>query len=294
VAIIVTNSNQPAYAVLPDRTRVDALPGESVAKFETRIEEIKMSEARTSKHPEMHRSPGPASVPFELPEATGDHLLGDQYARPELVELAESEPAVAALKNAHSRYREGFQRLRDSMKARDPNETEARHLTESRKVADQWLKDAAKRNDDAKGKAESALVGVKLDIRDKCGFDETPRASEVRSIFREMKPEQRITAANQAIESGDSEVMAALLNGSAMLTGLSEQDREGLKAAYVRRHAPELLKRKQTLEKALEINQRTNIEALTNYSKMFDSGRMGQISQASERSRQARQAVLDQ
>jgi hypothetical protein len=252
-----------------------------------------MNEPRTSKYPEHFRRPEVTSVPFELPEPTGDHLLGDQFARQEIAEVIDDLPALTSMREAHRSYREGYQRLREAMKARDPSETEALHLTESRKVADRWLKAAAKKSDEARARAESALTSVRIDIRDKCGFDETPRAAEVRSLLRGMKPEERTQIVSEAIKSGDAEIMGAILNGSPVLTGFTEEDRQSFKTAYVRTHAPDLLKQEKALELAIEINSRTNLEALDNYGRIFDHGRMAAIAQGHSKAQQARAAVLE-
>lgn len=246
---------------------------------------------QTSKYPEHYRAPEPTSVPFKVPEPTGDYLLGDQYAREELQQV--DEPAINAMALAHKRYREGFQKLRTAMEARDPNETEAAHLKSSKQIADKWLKQAARQSDEARERAKSALTAVKLDIRDKLQLDETPRAGEVRAVLRDMKPEERLQAVNQAIERGDSEVMAAVVNGSPLLSGVSDEDRDAMHEVFVRRHAPELVQKQKALELALEINSQTNLEALENYSRIFDRGRMEGINRAAQKAQAARAAVLE-
>ena len=251
------------------------------------------NEPRTSKHPELHKSPPPASVPFELPEPTGDYLLGDQYAAKDIAELADSELVLEGLKRAHARYRDGFQKLRQAMQARDPNETEAKHVTESKTVADKWLKQAGQQADQAAERAKLALNRIRSDIQDQCQLDETPRAAEIRSMLRGLKPTERTELVSNAIRDGDAEILGAILHGSPVLTGFDEQTRQSFKQAYVRTHAPDLLKREQVIEKALEINFRTSVEALENYSKIFDQQRMAGISQAQAKSKAARAAVLE-
>lgn len=246
----------------------------------------------TSKHPEMH-APDVHSLPVKLPEPFGDYIQGDWYADPELAELADEDGTLMNMRNAHRLYREGLQKLRAAMETRSPEESEGAHFLQSRKIADRWLKEAAETSDRARQRAESDLTAVKLDIQKDLKLDESPRAGEVRQMFREMSDEDRITALNRAIEAGDNEVMGAVIAGSPMLSGLDRETVDRMHKVYTEKHAPQLVKRQRALEKALKVNQNASLEALENVSELFPRDKMRRISDQAEKARKAREEAMN-
>lgn len=95
----------------------------------------------------------------------------------------------------------------------------------------------------------------------------------------------------QAIDTGDAEVMAALLNGPALLCGLEDKDRAALAAHQAHTHAPGLLRLRAALEKAYDVNDKTNLEAIEAFLTLFPQEPTNRIEAQSGASQALKNAI---
>lgn len=186
----------------------------------------------------------------------GDAINGEMYRDPELRDGALADATVAALKNAHDDYRTGLAKTRSALRTKDPSLTPEAHYIEVERRFHKWMNGAVERSDTARQSASRALEAIDADTVRRLDIGEGGRnTNEIRAHFKSLKKNERTTALHAAIARFDKETLAAVLTGPIYLSGFAtEAEREGIRAAYVSKHAADLVERKRIIKKALDVN----------------------------------------
>lgn len=220
-----------------------------------------------------------------------DYLGRNAFMRLRLTESDVTDPGISAVHGAYEAYREGFGKLMEAMASRDPTETEAAHLAKSKKAADRWFQRTAKAHDAALERANGALTATRLEMKDRLKLNETQHAGEIRSHIRSLDKSSRRELLEQAIESGDSDTLAAVLEGPAYLSGLNSEHQAMYRSKFAALHAGDLLKREQKLQESIELLNKTGDAADRAMGHLFDPNKVRDISQQSAKSKEAFDAI---
>jgi hypothetical protein len=107
-------------------------------------------------------------------------------------------------------------------------------------------------------------------------------AAELRAAFRALGESEKTAMLNDFVERGDGPALAAIIKVPTYLTGLVEQQRQLYEAAYVGKHAPELVDEEKALNEAAEAAFTTTRTAGTIAKTFSDPVRLAEITKAEE------------
>ena len=221
----------------------------------------------------------------------GDALKGQLYVAPDLAEAAANDPIVSNMRGTHDFLRNGFDAIQNALRMQDPTRTAEAHFMEVKK-AEQWLSDGARKAEDTRTAAETAIATIEREIAEELGIADGKYASEIRAHFLQMPKNDRINAIRAAIEKRDAETLGALLSGPSFLSGFSDDEQALFRQQYSQKYAAKPLARKAAIEKSVEINRRTFDEALIAVSAMFPRGKVADISDRIAKAQAAKDGIL--
>lgn len=167
--------------------------------------------------------------------------------------LASSESAISSTIAAQRAMSEGLEALELARQNRDPRKTPAEHLDAVRSAYDRLMRDAARRHDGALATIAAREQSLEREIGERIGLAPTPDAPEIRQALRGMNIEERRTAIGRAIESGDQAVIAAVLTGRQMTTGVTPEEQAHYRMRAENRLAPELSALRRGLTRSREL-----------------------------------------
>jgi hypothetical protein len=164
-----------------------------------------------------------------------------------------TDPDFCAVKNTISGLGNLVESLAAVRETPDPTKPRAavaleyvKTLEKVKKTAETNLKNAAYKLQAAQDKATCEMFS-----KTKLNFV-TSRAAEIRATFRQLDETQRQDFLNRSVESGNGEILAAVLDAPAELSMLPESVISRARDTFIASHAPEYL---QTVE-ALDTAQR--------------------------------------
>lgn len=164
-----------------------------------------------------------------------------------------TDPDFSTVKNAIGNLGNLVESLAAVREKPDPTKPRAavaleylQKLEKVKKTAETHLKNAASRLQLSQDKAESEMLN-----KTKLNFV-TSRAAEIRATFRQLDEAQRQDFLKRSVESGNGEILAAVLDAPAELSMLPESVISRARDTFIASHAPEYL---QTVE-ALDTAQR--------------------------------------
>lgn len=224
---------------------------------------------------------------WRVPELTGDSLTFDQFEDP----LLKENDDVVSARNAYNQWL-NIHKVRDAAKRRPPEATSDGHFMNTHKQAESWLRRAIDAHNNAFESLQMKRTAVEMEKRDTLKLAETHRASEVRSLLRSMDDKsERSALLMRAVESGDSEVLGAVLDASPTLSGLERDDIKSIEQAYVSKHAPHIAQRRKAIEKAERVLEAAYADAQRAYSAMFPADRLSRIQREQQEAAEARSAL---
>lgn len=227
-----------------------------------------------------------------LDQLFGDYLKGERYRERDLAAAALVDDDVRKLKAAHDEYRIGAKRIVDALRLTDPTKTVEGHHLDVEARANKWLEETSKRSDATRKCATKTCELLASDIEKSLALQEGPRSAEIRGFFLKMKSgNDRVVAAQKAIDGGDKETMTALLIAPSYLSGLDDKQQAALRRLHTEKQSPELLARKAIIEKALAINARAFEELLEGWGDMFPQAMLKEIAERKNVALAAREAI---
>lgn len=233
-----------------------------------------------------------ADTRYELPEVgSGDHLRAGWYntIKQDAGKLAD-DPALSAAEQAHSALVNGWESLKEARTAEDPHTNQATHLANIAGATDRLIKQTTERFDRAAESLERRKNELQREFRESLKFSDK-HSAELRQVLRSMSPEDRSTAIQKAIESGDGAVLAAIFDAHPTLSGL---DHDGQKARWnqaLHKHAPQALAYIRAAEKAQDVNRRALMSAFDNEAAMTAAEVRQKHAAAAEKARAARKKI---
>ena len=179
-------------------------------------------------------------------------------------------------------------KLEQLASTRNPMETDASH---ARRIHQAAQKAAAEGQRVAQRLAEQANASREQLLREiNAAANLTPPkdAAEIRSVIRALPPSERLKAMNDAAARGHADIIAALMEGNSVTTGVDDENRSRFIEMHKQRSAPELYQRLEALEesigitpKVLDIVQQATNEA-TNESYIAEITAMEEKAQAAQ------------
>lgn len=173
-----------------------------------------------------------------MSNATAFRHLEDRIRRaiPENSNLHLNHKHMVALVSQLGSALEGLERL---ARSRNPAETSAAHakrVYEAATKLEAKVKSLENRLAELNREGTFALSEA---MEKRAGLVTDEFAGEIRAAVRSMPEKQRMAALQQALESGEASIMAALTAGPGVLTGLPGEFRDRMRQAYIERHAPD-------------------------------------------------------
>jgi hypothetical protein len=236
-----------------------------------------------------------AMQPKPKPIMAGDHLAGDQFARPEWRERIErGDPVMSRLGAAHRAFHDGHKHLRAATEATDPALTPDANFLKTKKLGEAWLKSAGDIADRAMTYARQEIEAEQRALVSDLGLIENHRAGEIRALVREMDDQRRQEVLGQAVANRDAQTIAAISEAPAYLSGMTPEQAARWRRQYELRNAPERTGRIDTLRKAVDVIDRTINEAIVFNEALHPSKRAAEIEakQKAARDMQARVASV--
>lgn len=222
----------------------------------------------------------------------GDELRGKQYLAPDFVEMVESEPCIRVLRAAHDRLREGHYATIEALRVSDPTLTPEAHFLEVKKQADKLIEQCGTYCTDAERTAKKQLEALDNKINGHLQIHDSSRANEIRGYFLKLKKNERLNAAHMAIERDDKETLGAVLSAPSYLSGLTDDDKAMLMTAYAEKAAPDLVKRKRVIQRAITINDVSFNQALIAHGVLFPEEKVKEIVNRRNVAAEARGRIL--
>jgi hypothetical protein len=164
---------------------------------------------------------------------------------------------LAVAQNAFSSAFEGLQKVHDAREAAERNQawTEDNRILIVSEAADRALTGIAKRFDAARGTLEQQAKLLEDQLSGPLAHDaeRTTIGGEIRAHFKGLSVGERQQQLQQAHESGDVEVMRAVLGAPAMLSGLTEEMRQIWTRMHHEKRSPEAASRLSATRAALKL-----------------------------------------
>lgn len=222
----------------------------------------------------------------------GDALKGQQYLERELAEAATNDIVVSQMRATHDLYRTKFYALDEAMRINDATRTPEAHYLAVEERARKLLDECAQRGGAATAAAKRTLEALDNDIENRLEIREGTYSTEIRAHFKQMKKGERFAAMIAAAEEGDKATMAAILVVPAFLTGITPEEHSVLRNRYIGAQAPDLVKRRKTVEKAMAINDLAFNQLLDAVNTLFPQQGVAEIRQRANTANAARNAIF--
>ncbi|MCO7245256.1 hypothetical protein [Halomonas sp. Mc5H-6] len=155
-------------------------------------------------------------------------------------------------------------------KTRDPRVTDAAHAEKLTKQAEQAAQRITDRIPKTLQRSADAIRNHQKVMDDalKISMD-SDHGREIRERLSRMSDDDRRNAIHQAAADGDHHVMAAVIHGPGFLTGISEADKAKFKDHYARRHAPQLVKELESMQRSADKLEAAHFDAVDHINRHY-------------------------
>lgn len=220
--------------------------------------------------------PGPL-----LHEAVMDKFLSDKKGRPVV------DPVIDAMKEAVRAMRLGVEDCKTATKTILANEmnTPINNIRAAANVNHKKFLRVAGLIDATNGLTKQEMQRL---WESTYAPKNSPYSGEIRAGIKAMTRDERVKTINEALKNNEDEVIAAILHGPLLLTGMQEGEREYFRTYWRAKRFPQEVEREQRLKKATEI-----LERLANYSIAYVEHLTdtSEVNRAEETERAARAAI---
>lgn len=198
------------------------------------------------------------------------------YAKKHLAEVNKMRSAVA-----------GLEKLATSKNMKD---TEGAHLSKvakSTKRLETQVDGYLNRINDI---YREGMIDIDSRIKSQAKLTPSKHAAEIRQAFRDMKPDQRSDAFNEALKNQNTEVLAAILDAPAIVSGVDDEIKNRYREAIEKVMAPEAYAEREALHDSLN-SSLIALKSVRNAIKDgFDPVKLAEIDAAEQAHQEATQA----
>ncbi|MDI5987025.1 hypothetical protein QLQ85_19755 [Halomonas sp. M4R5S39] len=167
---------------------------------------------------------------------------------------------------------------------RDPTQTEAAHEVRIAKAARQLMQHGEKMKAQLHDGMAEGLGDINGEIRTKNNFSAHPvYGPEVRHALRLMTDQQRHDVVRQALDKGDGQTMAAIMEAPEVTTGLDPKQMTAYREAFEKKHTPELVEQREELYESFDAGLVALRNADNAAREWLKPGRLREIEEAQER-----------
>ena len=193
---------------------------------------------------------GGADTVKPLPKVESNDLLqSDAWGEAWKRDAGEPDSAINALAEAQGSISRSFKAFMETREQRNPDVTQSTHLKALASDYERSLKRLASISDSAQLRAKSRLAEIDGQFKEYIGWNEKD-ASELRSVLRGMKGDERAKFIDQALQDGDGQAMGAFLGAHPSLSGITTDMQKAYRARAMQLHTPKLLNLERTIQKA--------------------------------------------
>jgi hypothetical protein len=202
-----------------------------------------------------------AEVLKQFPDHTRPNIKLRLYGK---VDWEPTTPELMALKQAHDAITNGSDVIHNNVRSILGDETvmPAARFLRGGDFAEKTAKTIEARVEDALAPARKRLGELQRQLEERLTPSVSPghaiRDQEIRQHFAQLKGEEKMRRADEAMKAGDLVTVRALMTAPAYLTGLNEQTQKRLRGEYLARIAPEQMQLGATLEHALDVVDRAH------------------------------------
>ena len=231
-------------------------------------------------------------TPKRKPVMAGDHLAGDQFARPDWQDrITQGDGILARLGAAHSAFYQGHKNLRAATETPDPEMTPDAHFLRTKKLGDDWLRRSGEQADRAMAYAREEIEAEQRALVADLGLIESHRAGEIRALVRSLDDQGRQKVLADAVAQRDAQTIAAVSEAPAYLSGMTQEQAQQWRRQYELRHGADRVSRIDTLKKALDVIDKTMTEALVFQERLHPQGRVADIEAKQKAAREMQQRL---
>ncbi|MDN2658165.1 hypothetical protein OW493_17125 [Cobetia sp. 14N.309.X.WAT.E.A4] len=130
------------------------------------------------------------------------------------------------------------------------HKTQAANLADLSKLADSAMSGISKQYDHLRDQIAARTAELDVEAVQSLGLTSRGHDAEIRTTLREMNAKQRDKVISDAIDSGDGEVLQAILGGAAVTVGATAEQQAIWKTRALLKHAPHVDKQKRALAEA--------------------------------------------
>ena len=226
-------------------------------------------------------------TPKPKPVMAGDHLAGDQFARPDWQErITQGDGILARLGAAHSAFYQGHQNLRAATETPDPEVTPDAHFLRTKKLGDDWLRRSGEQAWRAMNFARAEIEAEQRALVSDLGLVESHRAGEIRALVRSLDEQGRQKVLSDAVASKDAQTIAAITEAPAYLSGMTQEQAATWRRQFELRHGADRVSRIDALSKALDVIDRTLTEAVVFQDRLHPQDRLAEIERKQKAARE--------
>lgn len=167
--------------------------------------------------------------------------------------LGENDPAILGALINQRVLTESVAALEKIRQNRNPADTAANHMKKSADAYKKILASACAKHDSTRASINTRLAEIERKVEESLGLHVSSDASDIRSALRSMSREDRAAAVEAAIQEKDGAVLAVVLNGRELTTGITSVQRNSFRRRAEQAYAPELLQLRMGLERASKL-----------------------------------------
>lgn len=176
--------------------------------------------------------------------------------------LGESDAAIAEALQAQAAMAEGLEALERARQTRHPSKTAAQHLQDVRAGYDRLLAEGARRRDAAMAALDARERELQREVDSRTALTPSADVADIRAALLRMDPEKRSEVLHKALDTGDTDILAAVFSGREMTTGVNDVTRRSLKRRFEEQKYPGLHGLRTGIQQARELAARSFDELL--------------------------------
>jgi hypothetical protein len=215
--------------------------------------------------------------------------LGERMLR----QLGEDHPAGRQMKGEVNRLRSAAEALHSLSVQRSPLDTPAAHALKVSKRAKAFDAEVTASLNRVLAAFGAGHTDAQRRIEEKINLRPDAFAQEIRAAFRSLDGKARSELIHELVEANRGPELAAIVKAPAILTGITEDQRQTYEKLIVSKHAPAELDEINHLHEALEAATAATRAAGTMVRELLDPARLSEIESAAAAADQAT-AAFDQ
>lgn len=173
-----------------------------------------------------------------------------------------NDPAAKAVLELQTSAARGFAALEAVRQSRSPSVTPAQHLQHIDKAAAQLSDRLRKRVSETLERIGQRRAELQAEVTAAIVDEKAARTGgEIRQVLRSMNDEDRAQALQQALHDKDSELLAAVVDGAAIASGLTRKQQQAIAVGAAKALAPDQVRDLEALDKAEHLAKRIAVES---------------------------------